>query len=129
MLAAKVTAVLNSGQSFNAVIPASMEDLLTQVRKEASLKSKTTYMDVTTAPDMPVNASLEAEKDNWTAWLKSNAFAEKFNTKMAQFDVIDQMEKGGLLFTQGVASVKLEEVYTIAEIKEAVSTNLKAKQA
>jgi hypothetical protein len=129
LLASKVTAVLNSGQSFKFVSPASMEDLMAQVLRETGTPTKTPYMTVPTRPGQTVTDSMRKEADEFFDWVKETAYVEKFNAEMAQYDIINRMEKGGVAFTEGVLSVNLEKVYTIDEIKAAVTVYLSATKA
>jgi hypothetical protein len=96
-------------------------DTLQSVTKEVEQLLNVQKVEFVSAPkaiDRPLQNSLMEEALSFISFQKDSSKTEKINEFMQQFVILHDFEQFGLFFEEGI--VKLNKIYTIAEITEAV---------
>ena len=96
----------------------SLDAIMTEVRNSISASTKVSYISSPTKPTSSVNEEMVNFALNFAKYEDEKIQAEKLNEIMQQFNKINDLEKIGDFFQEGL--VKLNKVYSIAEIQEAV---------
>ena len=97
----------------------SLSQLKSDVNKTLSSKG-TTYVETKEVSKGELTEKLATEALAWINGYNDNSNAEKINKFLQEFNVINEFEEFGLYFDEGI--VKLNKIYTIEEIKEAVKS-------
>lgn len=114
-LAAKV-----KGVDFSSKKVTTFAEVVESVKKELASKART-YVTAPTEVKRPVTDSLAAEALSWLSYQKEGSKAEKVNKLMQKFNIIAEQEEFGLYFSDNQI-VKLDGLYSLAEITNAIST-------
>lgn len=112
-------AELAKGKNFKNIEGVSVSKLWVDV--DTALKAKDiTYVSIPEAPKQTLNEQLKSEALAFKDFLGNKGKAELINAAMSQFNIINEFEEIGLYFEEAVC--KLNKIYTIEEIKVAVSS-------
>ena len=114
-------AELAKGKDFKGKKADSIEDLRAAVEKALTAKD-VVYVDKPTEVTRPVTDSLAKEALAFMDYGTEMSKVEKVNKFMQQFNVLNDFEQYGLFFDQEI--VKLNKIYTIQEIKDAVMNTI-----
>ena len=106
------------GKNFKTNKVDSLDAIMTEVRNSISASTKVSYISSPTKPTSSVNEEMVNFALNFAKYEDEKIQAEKLNEIMQQFNKINDLEKIGDFFQEGL--VKLNKVYSIAEIQEAV---------
>lgn len=106
------------GKNFKATKVDSFQDCVNETVKQINSANTVKYEAAPTAPAMELKNKLAEEAMAWINFNKSTSETEKVNQAMQQFNVLRDFEEHGLFFSEGI--VKLNKIYSIAEILEAV---------
>lgn len=96
------------------------EDLRAEVEKELKSKKVVSYVPMPEKVEQPLTTKLKDEAMLWLNFQQNETKAAKINSIMSKFDLINDFCSHGLYFTTDKI-VKLEAIYTIEQIVEAVS--------
>jgi hypothetical protein len=114
-------AKLAKGKTFVAKKADSLSDLKAEVSKALAAK-KTAYVAVPTKPGMKTTDTLAKEAMAFLDFGKDLDKAEKINAFLQQFNILKEFEEFGLFFEEDI--VKLNKIYTVAEIVAAVEATI-----
>lgn len=114
-------AKLAKTKNFTATKVDTLEDLKAEVTKV--LKDKTVkFVEAKTPEAGELTLKLKAEAMNFMEAVEGNDKTEKVNAFLQQFAILKDFEEFGLYFTDGI--VKLDKIYTLDEIIEAVNETI-----
>lgn len=111
-------AELAKGKTFETVQGYSKAQLMADLNEALSVKNYN-YVEMPKEPVRTINNQLAAEALDFMKYGKEKQTAERVNEYMQVFNVLSDYEDFGLYFTEGL--VKMTKVYTLAEIKQAVT--------
>lgn len=111
-------ASLAKGKTFDTVQGYSKAQLMADLNEALSVKNYT-YVDTPQAPVQTINNQLAEEALAFMKYGKEKQKADRVNEYMQAFNTLSDYESFGLYFTEGL--VKLTKVYTLEEIKNAVT--------
>lgn len=109
---------LAKGKTFETVQGYSKAQLMADLNEALSVKNYS-YVEMPKEPVRTINNQLAAEALDFMKYGKEKQTAERVNEYMQVFNVLSDYEDFGLYFTEGL--VKMNKVYTLAEIKQAVT--------
>ena len=115
-----VFANLAKGKDFKGKQADSLSSLKAEVQAYFNNSRPTVFVEKPTEVVRPVTASLAKEAMAFMDFQETSSKVEKINNFLQQFNVINEFETFGLFFSQDI--VKLTQIYTIAEITEAVTS-------
>lgn len=110
---------LAKNKDFNGKKADSIEDLKNEVIKSLS-KKDIQYLSAPKEIKRTLNNQLTEEAFAWMKFQEDSTKVEKVNNFLQEFNVIKEFEEFGLFFEEDI--VKLNKVYTIEEIVEAVNS-------
>ena len=105
--------------NFNEVKPDSFLDLVEKTKNELANTSQVTYVENKKQDDVPTIDTLVKEAINWVNTNNINDKNDKVNHIMQKYNLLNEFETFGLYFSQETI-VKLEKVYTISDILQAI---------
>jgi len=108
------------GKDFKGKKADSLADLQKEVREFLYSTKPVTYIEKPKEVKRPVTESLAKEAMDFINFQEKSSVAEKVNNYMQRFNVLNDFETFGLFFDSGI--VKLNKIYTIKEIQEAVNS-------
>jgi len=108
------------GKDFKGKQADNLNDLVKEVRDFLYSSKPVSYVTKPEAVERPVTDSLAKEALSFIDFQEKSSLADKVNNYMQRFNVLHNFEEFGLFFTQDI--VKLNKIYTIKEIKEAVNS-------
>lgn len=109
------------GKSFVDKKADSLEDIKKAVKEELATKSHK-YVAAPDKPKQKLTDELAAEAKAFMTFKENTTKSEKINSFLAQFNVIHEFEEFGLFFSEDI--VKLNKIYTMKEIIEAVTATI-----
>ena len=109
---------LSKGKDFKGKTPDSLDAVIQEADRLLTSKKQVQYISTPDKPERPINESLKKEALAWMNHQDNVQASNALNQFMAQFDVIHEFEEFGLFFDEEI--VKLNKIYTIAEITESV---------
>lgn len=112
-------AKLAKGKDFKGKTADSLESLKSEVSKELAAKA-TKYVDVPKVEKGKITIQLADEALAFIKGAEDKTKAEKVNNFLQQFNILQEFEEVGLFFEQEI--VKIEKIYTVTEIVEAVNS-------
>lgn len=115
-------AEMAKGKDFKGKKADTVQDLREEVQAALSKKNPVTYVPKPTEVVRPVTDSLAKEALAFMDYADSMSKAEKINQFMQQFNILNDFEQFGLFFDQDI--VKLNNIYTVEQIKEAVISTI-----
>lgn len=110
---------MSVNKNFKSTKADSLSDFADEVRAKIANNAPRVYLDKKDVSTGELTSKLAEEAMNFMKNMKENDKIGKINDFMQQFNVLVELEEFGLLFESGVT--KLNKIYTIAEIKEAVT--------
>lgn len=110
------------GKDFNGKAPDSLKDIKKEVEVELAEKTRK-FIEEPNLPSSTINDKRLKEALAFDSYQEKRSDTKKVNEYLQRFNVIDDFEKVGLYFDQDI--VKLEKIYTIEEITEAVISVIK----
>lgn len=114
-------AQMAKGRNFKTSKVDSLDDLKRDVLAALATK-EVKFVTAPTKVDQPLTEQLKNEALNFVNFQTDTAKTAKVNAFLQQFNVINEFETIGLFFEQGI--VKLNRIYTIAEVIAAVSETI-----
>lgn len=99
----------------------SLSDLVKEVKEALAEKAKT-YVAKPEKIEKPITKSLADEAMAFMKFEETTTKVEKMNAFLQQFNIVSEFEEIGLFFKEGI--VRLNKIYTIAEITEAVKQTI-----
>ena len=111
-------AELAKGKNFEGTKADSLADVKSAVLAELA-KKDVSYVEAGPEPKSTVGDKLSKEALDFHKFQEKLSSTGKINTFLQKFNVINDFEVNGLFFEQDV--VKLNKIYTIKEVTEAVS--------
>ena len=114
-------AQMAKGRNFKTSKVDSLDDLKRDVLAALSAK-EVKFVDAPTKVAQPLTEQLKSEALNFVNYQADTTKNDKVNAFLQQFNVINEFENVGLFFEQGI--VKLNRIYTMAEIISAVSETI-----
>jgi len=112
---------LAKGKDFVGKKADSLDVLKAAVQKELA-QSATTFVAVPTKPAQKTTETLHKEAMAFLDFGKDLDKAEKINAFLQQFNILKEFEEFGLFFEEDI--VKLNKIYTVAEIVAAVEATI-----
>jgi len=106
------------GKTFKAPKVDNFNDIVTETVNQINSADVVKYATEPTKPEMKLKNQLAEEAMAWINFNKDSSETDKVNQAMQQFNVLKDFEEFGLFFSEGI--VRLNKIYTIAEILEAV---------
>jgi hypothetical protein len=106
------------GKKFNSVKPDSLEAIMDEVRAKLNATEVVQHVTLPEVPKRKITDQLKNEALDFITHLEDTESAKEVNNAMMAFNKIYDVEKAGEYFTEGL--VKLNKIYTIAEILAAV---------
>ena len=106
-------------KNFKVETPDSFDEICLQVSMENFAATKPKYVEDGEEPKTAIKDKLVKESLAWLKFRENKSKNELINNKMQAFNVLKEFEEFGLFFSEGV--VKLEKIYTVAEILKAVT--------
>ena len=98
----------------------SLADLTKEVREFLYSTKPVSYVEKPVEVKRPVTESLAKEALSFIEFQEKSSVSQKVNNYMQRFNVLHDFEQFGLFFDSGI--VKLNKIYTIEEIQEAVNS-------
>ena len=98
-----------------------LTDLVKDVKNALAAKA-TVYVEGPKKAKKKLTDELAAEAMAFMKFNETTSKTEKINAFLAQFDILNEFEKFGLFFKDGV--VKLNKVYTMKEVIDAVTKTI-----
>jgi len=105
---------------FEVKEPVTFESVVQKVKAKLADETRT-FVAKPTAPERKITDDLAKEALNWLDFKKGESKTDKINRIMQKFNVIAEFEEFGLYFTEDNI-VKLTELYSLAQIVEAITT-------
>lgn len=115
-----VFAQMAKGKDFRGKKADSLSALKSEVQDYFNNSRPTIFIEKPKEVTRPVHSSLAKEALEFIKFQESSSKVDKINNFLQQFNVINEFETFGLFFTQDI--VKLTQIYTIDQIKEAVTS-------
>lgn len=112
-------AKLAKGKDFKGKKADSLFDLENEVITALSLK-KRTFVDKPTMTAGTLTAQLKEEALSFMNFAEDSSKVDKINSFLSKFETLAEFEEFGLFFEEDI--VKLNEIYTMAEVVEAVTS-------
>jgi hypothetical protein len=110
---------LAKGKDFNGKKADTLSSLENEVIKYLNEQRPVTFIEKPKEVSRPVTKSLAKEALAFIDFQETSSKVNKVNNFLQQFTVLHDFETFGLFFTQDI--VKLNKIYTVAEIKQAVT--------
>jgi hypothetical protein len=114
-------AAMAKGKTFVAKKVDSLDVLKAEVAKALSAK-KTSFVSTPKKPTQKTTEVLAKEAMAFLDYGKDLSKAEKINTFLQEFTVLQEFEEFGLFFDEGI--VKLNKIYTVADVVKAVEATI-----
>jgi hypothetical protein len=108
------------GKNFKATKVDNFQDVVEQTVKAINAANTVKYATDPTKPETPLKDQLAGEAMAWINFDKSTSVANQVNKAMQEFNILKDFEDNGLFFNEGI--VRLNRIYTIAEIQAAVES-------
>lgn len=108
------------GKKFETEKIESFEELSRKVGEALNLKSQVNYVAEIKDVARPTTDALTKEAVEWEKNMNQKGTNSKINRLMQEFNLLNDFEEVGLYFSSD-ATVKLEKIYTVKEITEAVT--------
>jgi len=112
-------ATLAKGKDFKGKQADTLSSLKAEVQQYINDQRPTVFIEKPKDVKRPVSESLAKEALAFINFQETSNKVDKVNNFLQQFTVLHDFETFGLFFTQGI--VKLNKIYTVAEIKQAVT--------
>jgi len=112
-------AKLAKGKNFVSNKVDSLQDLQREVSETIAKNKPTVFVTMPVATETPITDKLKAEALSFMNFQEGSSKAQKVNKFLQEFTVLSEFEEFGLFFDEGV--VKLNQIYTLKEVVDAVS--------
>jgi hypothetical protein len=117
----KLSAALE-GKNFKACKIDDLDAIVRKVQKEIDATDVRNYVTPPSKPTSKVNDEIVQFALDYAAYGDDKAKADRINTFMQTFNAVNAIQEVGDYFQEGL--VKLNKIYTIAEVLEAVKINI-----
>jgi hypothetical protein len=114
-------AEMAKGKTFIAKEADCLDAFKAEVSKKLS-KNKTVFVKAPSAPAMKLKKELADEAMSFMKFKEDGSKADKINEFMQKFVILAEFEEFGLFFDEDI--VKLNKVYTVAEVTKAVKSTI-----
>lgn len=111
------------GKDFKGKKPDSFEEISKSVVDSLNSSKVTKYVETPDEPKYTITEKLKKEALAFMSFSDEADLNKQINQKMTEFDAVHEFETFGLFFEQGI--VKLNKIYTIKEILEAITKLIK----
>ncbi len=108
------------GKDFKGKVADSLSSLKAEVQKYLNDQKPTVFVEKPTEVVRPLTSQIADEAMAFIKFQESSSRVDKINNFLKQFNVLNEFANFGLFFEQEI--VKLNKIYTIEEIKTAVTS-------
>jgi hypothetical protein len=113
-------AELAKGKNFTATKVDTLQDLEKEVREALNKIKPIVFVNVSAVGEMPITKALKDEALSFINFQEDTTKAEKINSFLQEFVILQEFEEFGLFFEENV--VKLNKIYTMKDVIDAVTS-------